>query len=192
MAHATVTERCNQASADVPRQPSGRIRRRPPGGRCGAAAADHPGYTISAFGSSSTSTSISAPWPAGRTPATSSSRSSCQPSPVATRSMTRTVRGRGSLRTRSANDWPEEWRQWRNEPHSLALEGRETLRELNARRRIAKRVRPVAQPPQARSWFTPSMPRSPEPVGQDPRSTGSSRSPTALSRRYASSTACGG
>ncbi len=133
MAHATVTERCNQASADVPRQPSGRIRRRPPGGRCGAAAADHPGYTISAFGSSSTSTSISAPWPAGRTPATSSSRSSCQPSPVATRSMTRTVRGRGSLRTRSANDWPEEWRQWRNEPHSLALEGRETLRELNAR-----------------------------------------------------------
>lgn len=29
--------------------------------------------------------------------------------------------------------WPEEWRQWRNEPHTLALEGRETLHELNAR-----------------------------------------------------------
>jgi broad specificity phosphatase PhoE len=29
--------------------------------------------------------------------------------------------------------WPEEWRRWRNEPHTLALEGRETLRELNAR-----------------------------------------------------------
>ncbi len=29
--------------------------------------------------------------------------------------------------------WPDEWRRWRNEPHTLALEGRETLRELNAR-----------------------------------------------------------
>lgn len=29
--------------------------------------------------------------------------------------------------------WPEEWRQWRTEPHTLALEGRETLRELNDR-----------------------------------------------------------
>ncbi len=29
--------------------------------------------------------------------------------------------------------WPEEWSRWRNEPHTLALEGRETLRELNAR-----------------------------------------------------------
>jgi probable phosphoglycerate mutase len=29
--------------------------------------------------------------------------------------------------------WPDEWRRWRNEPHTLALEGRETLRELNDR-----------------------------------------------------------
>lgn len=29
--------------------------------------------------------------------------------------------------------WPEEWHRWRNEPHTLALEGRETLRGLNAR-----------------------------------------------------------
>lgn len=29
--------------------------------------------------------------------------------------------------------WPDEWHRWRNEPHTLALEGRETLRELNAR-----------------------------------------------------------
>ena len=29
--------------------------------------------------------------------------------------------------------WPEEWRRWRSQPHTLALEGRETLRELNAR-----------------------------------------------------------
>jgi broad specificity phosphatase PhoE len=29
--------------------------------------------------------------------------------------------------------WPEEWRRWRNEAHTLALEGRETLRELNDR-----------------------------------------------------------
>jgi len=29
--------------------------------------------------------------------------------------------------------WPEEWRRWRNEPHTLALEGRETLHELNDR-----------------------------------------------------------
>ena len=32
-----------------------------------------------------------------------------------------------------AERWPEEWHRWRNEPHRLALEGRETLRELNAR-----------------------------------------------------------
>ena len=32
-----------------------------------------------------------------------------------------------------AERWPEEWRRWRNEPHTLALEGRETLGELNAR-----------------------------------------------------------
>ena len=29
--------------------------------------------------------------------------------------------------------WHEDWRRWQNEPHTLALEGRETLRELNAR-----------------------------------------------------------
>ncbi len=32
-----------------------------------------------------------------------------------------------------AERWPEEWRRWRTEPHTLALEGRETLGELNAR-----------------------------------------------------------
>jgi probable phosphoglycerate mutase len=32
-----------------------------------------------------------------------------------------------------AERWPQEWRRWRNEPHTLALEGRETLGELNAR-----------------------------------------------------------
>lgn len=33
----------------------------------------------------------------------------------------------------AAPRWPEEWSQRRKQPPSLALEGRETLRELNAR-----------------------------------------------------------
>jgi broad specificity phosphatase PhoE len=32
-----------------------------------------------------------------------------------------------------AERWPEEWRRWQTKPHTLALEGRETLGKLNAR-----------------------------------------------------------
>ncbi|MFS8584445.1 MAG: histidine phosphatase family protein [Acidimicrobiia bacterium] len=32
-----------------------------------------------------------------------------------------------------AERWPEEWRVWRTAPHTLEMEGRETLKQLNAR-----------------------------------------------------------
>jgi len=32
-----------------------------------------------------------------------------------------------------AQRWPEHWQQWRSEPHTLVVPGRETLAELNAR-----------------------------------------------------------
>jgi broad specificity phosphatase PhoE len=36
-----------------------------------------------------------------------------------------------------AERWPEHWRRWRSEPHTLEMEGRETLADLNNRVAVA-------------------------------------------------------
>lgn len=36
-----------------------------------------------------------------------------------------------------AERWPEHWQRWRSEPHTLEMDGRETLADLNARVSVA-------------------------------------------------------
>jgi broad specificity phosphatase PhoE len=45
----------------------------------------------------------------------------------------RVGRWEGSTEDEIADRWPEHWQRWRSEPHTLEVEGRETLADLNAR-----------------------------------------------------------